>query len=95
MPYDLEKMLVVGVASSALFDLAEVDLVFREHGEDEYRKYQEEHVADPLEPGAAFPFIKRLLSLNNLSQDGAPLVEVIVLSRNDPETGLRIMRSTA
>lgn len=95
MPYDLENMLVVGVASSALFDLAEADAVFRKDGEDEYRKYQEEHVADPLEPGAAFPFIKRLLSLNDLSQDGAPLVEVIVLSHNDPETGLRVMRSIA
>lgn len=88
-------MLVVGVASSALFELTEADSVFRRQGEGEYRKYQEEHVADSLEPGAAFPFVKRLLSLNDLSQDGHPLVEVIVLSRNDPETGLRVMRSIA
>lgn len=95
MAYDLEKMLVVGVASSALFDLADADAVFREHGEARYREYQEENIAQALEPGVAFPFIKRLLSLNGLSQDGAPLVEVIVLSRNDPETGLRVMRSIA
>lgn len=94
-PYDLEKMLVVGVASSALFDLSDADTVFREHGEARYREYQEAHIADSLEPGVAFPFIKRLLSLNDLSQDGMPLVEVIVLSRNDPETGLRVMRSVA
>ncbi|APZ35594.1 5'-nucleotidase [Microbacterium aurum] len=93
MAYDLEHMLVVGVASSALFDLTEADRVFREHGEARYREYQETHIADSLEPGVAFPFIKRLLSLNDLSEDGAPLVEVIVLSRNDPETGLRVMRS--
>jgi 5'-nucleotidase len=88
-------MLVVGVASSALFDLSEADAVFREHGEAKYRDYQEAHIADGLEPGVAFPFIKRLLSLNDLSPDGTPLVEVIVLSRNDPETGLRVMRSIA
>lgn len=95
MAYDLEGMLVVGVASSALFDLAEADRVFRESGEARYREYQEEHIADPLAPGVALPFIKRLLSLNDLSDDGTPLVEVIVLSRNDPETGLRVMRSVS
>ena len=84
MAYDLEKMLVVGVASSALFDLADADAVFREHGEACYREYQETHIANALEPGVAFPFIKRLLSLNDLARDGAPLVEVIVLSSNDP-----------
>lgn len=93
MPYELENMLVVGVASSALFDLGDSDAVFREHGESQYREYQEQHIADALEPGVAFPFIKRLLSLNDLSDQ--PLVEVIVLSRNDPETGLRVMRSIA
>ncbi|WP_440312375.1 5'-nucleotidase [Leucobacter chromiireducens] len=94
MAYDLEQMLVVGVASSALFDLAEADKVFQESGESKYREYQEEHTATPLDPGVAFPFIKRLLSLNGLSAEAdSPLVEVIVLSKNDPETGLRVMRS--
>lgn len=87
-------MLVVGVASSALFDLSDADAVFQEHGEARYREFQEEHLANPLQPGVAFPFIKRLLSLNDLSETD-PLVEVIVLSRNDPETGLRVMRSVA
>ena len=94
MAYNLEDKLVVGVASSALFDLSDSDAVFREHGENRYRDYQEQHIADPLEPGVAFPFIKRLLSLNDLSPEN-PLVEVMVLSRNDPETGLRVMRSIA
>lgn len=93
MAYDLDKMLVVGVASSALFDLTDADAVFRDHGEDQYRQYQNEHIEDQLATGVAFPFIKRLLSLNSLSTDSTPLVEVIVLSRNDPETGLRVMRS--
>ncbi|MFG3285288.1 5'-nucleotidase [Streptomyces sp. NPDC048111] len=92
MAYELEKRLVVGIASSALFDLAEADAVFREQGEEAYRAYQEQHLDDTLGSGAAFPFIRRLLSLNDLSPDD-PLVEVIVLSRNDPDTGLRVMRS--
>lgn len=94
MPYSLENSLVVGIASSALFDLAESDDVFRREGEAVYRRYQEEHLNDTLRPGVAFPFIKRLLSLNDLASDGdGPLVEVIVLSRNDPDTGLRVMKS--
>lgn len=92
MAYDLEKRLVIGIASSALFDLTESDAVFREGTEQAYRDYQEEHVDDPLEPGVAYPFVRRLLSLNDLSP-ADPLVEVIVLSRNDPETGLRVMKS--
>lgn len=91
--YDLENRLVIGIASSALFDLAESDAVFREQGEDSYRAYQEEHRDDTLRPGVAFPFIRRLLSLNDLGEEDDPLVEVIVLSRNDPDTGLRVMRS--
>jgi len=93
MPYDLSERLVIGVASSALFDLAESDAYFRKHGEPAYRAYQDEHIDDPLQPGVAFPFIRRLLALNDLRPDGNPLVEVIILSHNDPETGLRVMRS--
>ena len=89
---DLERALVVGVASSALFDLAESDAVFREKGEEEYRAYQREHLNDVLAPGVAFPFIRRLLDLNALSETER-LVEVVILSRNDPETGMRVMRS--
>ena len=92
MPYELSNRLVIGVASSALFDLSQSHAVFEKEGEAGYRAYQEEHVDNTLEPGVAFPFIRRLLSLNDLSVDD-PLVEVIVLSRNDPETGLRVMQS--
>jgi 5'-nucleotidase len=93
VPFDLENRLVVGVASSALFDLDECDSVFRQGGEEAYRKYQEENLSVPLKPGVAFPFLKRLLSLNNIAEIDDPLVEVIVLSQNDPDTGLRVMRS--
>lgn len=66
--YDLENKLVLGVASSALFEMSDADEVFRERGEARYREYQEEHLANPLQPGVAFPSIKRLLSLNDLSE---------------------------
>lgn len=95
MSYDLAHRLVVGIASSALFDLSESDAVFRGQGEEAYRIYQEAHIDDPLAPGVAYPFIRRLLSLNSLADNNNPLVEVIVLSRNAPDTGLRIMRSIA
>lgn len=91
MGYDLSERLVIGVASSALFDLTESHAVF-EQGIEEYRAFQDEHVGDPLPPGVAFPFIKRLLGLNDL-QPGNKLVEVFILSKNDPTTGLRLMRS--
>lgn len=89
---DLESCLVVGIASSALFDLRESGAYFDEHGEAAYRTFQDEHLEEPLEPGVAFPFVQRLLSLNDLDEDQS-LVEVIVLSKNDPSTGLRVMRS--
>lgn len=94
MAYELSDRLVIGVASSALFELAESDAYFREHGEAAYRKYQDENVDNTLRPGVAFPFIRRLLQLNDLRPEN-DLVEVIVLSKNDPNTGLRVMRSIA
>ncbi|WP_006246058.1 5'-nucleotidase [Mycolicibacterium tusciae] len=92
MAYRLDDRLVVGVASSALFDLGESDAYFRTHGEAMYRTYQDERIDETLSAGVAFPFIHRLLSLNDL-RPADPLVEVIVLSHNDPMTGLRVMRS--
>ena len=94
MAYELENRLVIGVASSAVFDLAESDEVFRREGEEQYRKFQQAKLHDPLPKGIAFPFIKRLLSLNDLCDDPEdPLVEVVLLSRNDPDTGLRVMKT--
>lgn len=95
MPYDLEKRLVIGVASSAMFDLSESDAVFKREGEEQYRKFQEQNLNVPLSKGIAFSFIKRLLSFNDLSAnpEDDPLVEVVLLSRNDPDTGLRVMKT--
>lgn len=94
MPYELDNRLVIGVASSAVFDLSESDAVFRSEGEEQYRKYQAKNLDVPLPKGIAFPFIKRLLALNDLSPSPEdPLVEVVLLSRNDPDTGLRVMKT--
>ena len=94
MPYELENRLVIGVASSAVFDLSESDAIFRSEGEEQYRRYQEQNLDVPLPKGIAYPFIKRLLDLNDLSPSSSdPLVEVVLLSRNDPDTGLRVMKT--
>lgn len=92
MPYSLSDKLVIAVASSALFDLAESDRVYRERGTEQYRQFQRDHEEDVLEPGVAFALIKRLLALNG-RDDEERWVEVILLSRNDPDTGLRVFNS--
>ena len=92
MPYPIEKKLVIAVSSSALFDMQDSDAVFRQDGEDAYRVYQRKHINDPLKEGVAFPFIKRLLNLNASFPEEQP-VEVILFSKNSPETGLRAFRS--
>ena len=91
MAFNLENKLVVAVASSALFDLHESDQVFRKQGEEAYRTYQRDHEDTPLSPGVAFPLIKRLLNLN--SPNNEPVIEVILFSKNDPDTGLRVFKS--
>lgn len=95
MAYELDNRLVIGVASSAMFDLRESDAVFRRDGEEQYRKFQESNLNNPLPKGIAFSFVKRLPALNDLSPDpiANPLVEVVLLSQNDPDTGLRVMKS--
>ena len=92
MPYPIEEKLVIAVASSALFSLDEADAVFREEGLRAYRKYQREHENDILAPGIAFPFVRRFLELNTIFPDRQP-VEVVLLSRNDSDTGMRVFNS--
>lgn len=82
------EKLVIAVSSRALFDLEEEHRLFEREGFAAYRTYQVEHQDVPLKPGVAFPFISRLLKLNEIFKDQAP-VRVVVLSRNSPETGQR------
>lgn len=90
-PYELAHRLVVGIAPSALFDVTDSHEAFRK-GLDHYREYQDAHLNEPLPKGGVFPFIERLLALNDL-RPADPLVEVIVLAKDDAVTGLRIMKS--
>ena len=94
MAYPIEHKLVIGVASSALFDLSESHQVYLDSGPEEYRKYQEAHIDSVLGRGVAFPFIRRFLNINKHHPHEAP-VEVVLFSRNSPETGLRVMHSIA
>jgi 5'-nucleotidase len=92
MPYPIERKLVIGIASSALFDLNESNRIFLEGGIERYREHQEANIDVPFAKGVAFPFISRFLSINLAFPDQEP-VEVVLLSKNSPETGLRIFRS--
>lgn len=92
MPFPIDSKLVVAVASSALFKLDAADAVFRKQGLAAYREYQRSHQNDKLEPGVAFAFVKRLLELNRIFPDEQP-AEVVLLSHNDPDTGLRVFNS--
>jgi 5'-nucleotidase len=91
MPETLEDKLVVGISSRALFDLADADEVFQHEGLSAYRAYQREHERDTLEPGTAFPLVKGLLAVNERA--GEQLVDVIIFSRNDANSGMRVLRS--
>lgn len=88
----LKGKLIIAVASSALFDLAESHAVYVSKGVSEYRQFQRKHEKETLTPGVAFSLIRRLLWLNGQT-DAERVVEVILLSRNDPDTGLRVFNS--
>lgn len=84
--------LVIALSSQALFDMRHSHDVFEQQGLEAYAEYQTTHENDILEPGVAFPLAQKLLALN---EDGVehPRVEVILLSRNSADTGLRIFNS--
>lgn len=83
---------VVAISSRALFDLDAAHQVFEREGQDAYTRYQIEHENVILAPGIAFPLVRKLLALNQLQAD-TPQVEVILLSRNSGNSGLRIFNS--
>ena len=92
MAYDLDNRLVVGVSSRALFDLTYENTIFESDGVEAYCRYQIEHENDILRPGPGFPLIKALLNLNNLpGKEGS--VEVIIMSRNSPDSSLRVFKA--
>lgn len=92
MPTGFGNKLVVAISSRALFNLDESHQVYESEGLAEYSRYQIEHEDSILEPGDAFHMVERLLNINKLL-DGEPRVEVILLSRNSADTGLRVFNS--
>ena len=91
MAYDLTEPLVIGISSRALFNLEQENKIFEDQGVDAYEEFQVKHERDILQKGSAFQLVKAFLKLNRLQEKR--LVEVIVMSRNSPNTSLRIFNS--
>jgi 5'-nucleotidase len=85
------KKLVVAISSRALFDLDESHRIFEESGKEAFCSYQIEHEEEILQPGVAYSLVSKLLAINEVL--GQPTVEVILLSRNSADTGLRVFNS--
>lgn len=85
------KKLTIAISSRALFDLNESHRVYETQGVDAYAKYQIDHEDEPLKPGEAFGLVRKMLEINKSLED--PAVEVILLSRNNADSGLRIFNS--
>lgn len=92
MAYKLDKKMVIGVSSRALFDLTVENEIFERQGLESYCRYQVEHEKEALKPGPGFRLIQSLLRLNEGGKE-EELVEVIVMSRNSPDTSLRVFNS--
>ncbi len=90
---NLPRLLTVAITSRALFDLEESHALYESSGIEAYREYQLANEDDVLAPGVAFPTVRKLLALNTGAPPDRPRVEVILLSRNSADTGLRIFNS--
>lgn len=90
MAVNLDGKLVIGVSSRALFNLEAENEIFEREGLQAYCDYQIEHEKDILKPGIAFPLIKALQQLNS---NGKNLTEIIIMSKNNADTSLRIFNS--
>ncbi|MBT3966558.1 MAG: 5'-nucleotidase [Gammaproteobacteria bacterium] len=84
------KKLIIGISSRALFNLDESHKIYEKKGVEAYSRHQMEKEDITLEPGHAFPLVKKLLALK---KDDIPLVEVVLISKNSSDTGLRVFKS--
>ena len=91
MLHNLGEKLVIAISSSAMFNMQASHHVYKEKGLASYSQYQIENEDIPLGPGEAFPLVKKLLSINDYLKK--PRVEVILLSKNSADTGLRVFNS--
>lgn len=92
MPVSLDRLLVVGISSRALFDLEAEEAIFRTRGLEAYRQHQLDNEAEILKLGAGFALVRALLKLNALTPNQR-FVEVVIMSRNSTETSMRIFNS--
>lgn len=92
MPSTFGSKLVIAISSRALFNLDDSHQVYEKQGLEAFARYQIDHEDDILQPGDAFPLVQKLLKLNE-RLGGEPRVEVILLSRNSADTGLRVFNS--
>ncbi|HWV18905.1 MAG TPA: 5'-nucleotidase, partial [Rhodocyclaceae bacterium] len=90
MPVSLDGKLVVALSSRALFDFEEENRVFEQQDDSAYMALQLKRIDTPARPGVAYPLVKKLQAFNTLDTHR---VEVVMLSRNDPVSGLRAFRS--
>lgn len=101
MAYNLKDTLVIGISATALFDLSKEDSLFEEEYKNNpenaigiYREYMLKNELQPLSQGIGFPLIKALLDLNKFQKKGdSPLVEVVIMSRNSPDTGVIVLNN--
>ncbi len=92
MALTLDGKLVVAISSRALFDFEEENLIFEQGDDRAYMQLQRDRLDIPAKPGVAFSLVQKLLAFN---ETPSQRVEVVILSRNDPVSGLRVMRSAA
>lgn len=86
-------MLTIAVSSRSLFQLEEANLIFESEGQVPYDAYMRSTEDEILEPGVAFEMIRKFLNLNKYAPEGQRLVNVVLLSRNSPDAGIRVMQS--
>jgi len=91
MPVTLDDQLVVAISSRALFDFEEENRLFDPEHPQAYMQLQLERLDIPARAGVAFSLVRKLLAFNTEERQR---VEVVMLSRNDPVSGMRIFRST-
>lgn len=92
-PLETIKPFIITVSSRALFDLESSHKIFEEQGMEAFTKHQLAHENEMLPPGPAFGLVRKLCELNKKLPEGVQPVEVILLSRNSPETGLRVFNT--
>ncbi len=84
------QQLVVAISSRALFDFEDENKLFESEGDQSYMRLQLSRLDIPAKRGVAFPLIKKLMAFNTIKDN---LVEVVILSRNDPVSGMRVFKS--